>query len=92
MEKLSVACRYPVGSLSVSVKYGLTVYPSGRNTLSENGKGNAEDIIEFDTLDLDEYKSGSNKITELQDFLKKTLKPDKYSARALTLIMAARVT
>jgi len=47
--------------------------------LSENGKGNAEDIIEFDTLDLDEDKSGSNKITELQSFLKETLKPDKYS-------------
>jgi len=47
--------------------------------LSENGKGNAEDIIEFDVLDLDEDKSGSNKITELQSFLKETLKPDKYS-------------
>jgi len=47
--------------------------------LSENGKGNAEDIIEFDTLDLDEDKSGSNKISELQNFLKETLKPDKYS-------------
>jgi hypothetical protein len=47
--------------------------------LSENGKGNAEDIIEFDTLDLDEDKSSSNKITELQNFLKETLKPDKYS-------------
>ena len=47
--------------------------------MSENGKGNAEDIIEFDTLDLDEDKSGSNKITELQNFLKETLKPDKYS-------------
>jgi len=47
--------------------------------LSENGKGNAEDIIEFDILDLDEDKSGSNKITELQSFLKETLEPDKYS-------------
>jgi len=47
--------------------------------LSENGKGNAEDIIEFDTLDLDEDKSGSNTITELQSFLRETLKPDKYS-------------
>jgi len=47
--------------------------------LSENGKGNAEDIIEFDTLDLDEYKSGPNKITELQSFLKESLEPDKYS-------------
>jgi len=47
--------------------------------LSENGKGNAEDIIEFDTLDLDEDKSGSNTITELQSFLKESLKPDKYS-------------
>jgi len=47
--------------------------------LSENGKGNAEDVIEFDILDLDEDKSGSNKITELQSFLKETLKPDKYS-------------
>ncbi len=47
--------------------------------MSENGKGNAEDIIEFDTLDLDEDKSGSNTITELQSFLKESLKPDKYS-------------
>jgi len=47
--------------------------------LSENGKGNAEDIIEFDTLDLDEDTSGSNTITELQSFLKESLKPDKYS-------------
>jgi len=61
------------------VKYSLTVSYGGRNTLSENGKGNAEDIIEFDILDLDEDKSGSNKITELQSFLKETLEPDKYS-------------
>ena len=47
--------------------------------MSENGKGNAEDIIEFDTLDLDEDTSGSNTITELQSFLKESLKPDKYS-------------
>jgi len=47
--------------------------------LSENGKGNAEDIIEFDTLDLDEDKSSSNRISELQSFLKETLKPDKYA-------------
>ena len=47
--------------------------------MSENGKGNADDIIEFDTLDLDEDKSGSNKITELQNFLKESLAPDKYS-------------
>jgi len=61
------------------VKYSLTVFYGGRNTLSENGKGNAEDIIEFDTLDLDEDTSGSNTITELQSFLKESLKPDKYS-------------
>jgi len=47
--------------------------------LSDNGKGNAEDIIEFDTLDLDEDKSGPSKIVELQSFLKESLKPDKYS-------------
>ena len=47
--------------------------------MSENGKGNAEDIIEFDTLDLDEDKSSSNRISELQSFLKETLKPDKYA-------------
>jgi len=48
--------------------------------LSENGKGNAEDIIEFDTLELDEDKSSPNKIAELQSFLKESLEPDKYSA------------
>jgi len=47
--------------------------------LSDNGKGNAEDIIEFDTLDLDEDKSGPNKIKELQSFLKESLEPEKYS-------------
>jgi len=66
-------------ALSVLVKYSLTIFYGGRNTLSENGKGNAEDIIEFDTLDLDEDKSGSNTIKELQNFLKESLKPDKYS-------------
>jgi len=55
----------------------------GKNTLSEkkdNGKGK-EEVIEFEELDLEDSKEedGSNKITELKDFLKENLKPDKYA-------------